>query len=277
MKDRAYCKINLALDVVGKRNDGYHELRTIMVPLAFFDEIEVLKNEKMEYVSLKHPLYFDENNTIVKAVELMKKEFEIKDNFKIIISKHLPIKAGLAGGSADGAAIIRIINRMYNLNLDFKTIQELCLKIGSDVLFNYYNKPALVTGTGDKLQFIDIKKNYYVLIVKPRLGVSTKECYETLNLETCGHPDIYLILDKLKNGEDIKELLDNSLQEPAIRLCPDIKKALKDLKEAGSDFALVSGSGSSVFTIDEDENKLNEIKKSLLNKGYFLRSTKILK
>lgn len=277
MKDRAYCKINLALDVVGKRDNGYHDLRSIMVPCDFYDEIELIKNEDMVYNALKRPLYFDDNNTIVKALKIMKNNFDIKDNFIVNVNKTIPIKAGLAGGSSDGASIIRIINKMYKLNLDSKTIKELCLMIGSDVLFNYYNLPALVEGTGDKLEFIDIKDDYYVLIIKPKTGVSTKECYAALDLNDCIHPNIDLIKEKLENGEEVKELLANSLQKPAMMLCKDIEKALFDLKEAGSDFAMVSGSGSSVFCIDEDENKLNMIRNNLKNQKYFIRSTKILK
>ncbi len=277
MIDRAYCKVNLALDVFNKREDGYHDLRSIMVACDFFDEIEILKSEKNEYIDVKNKLQFNSHNTLVKAVDLMKESFDIKDNFKIIIDKHIPIKAGLAGGTADGAAVIRMLNKMYNLNLSFEQIRELCLKIGSDVLFNYYNKPALVEGTGDKIEFIDIKDDYYVLIVKPRRGVSTRKCYEILDVNNCEHPDIDLIKERLKNGEEVKELLKNSLEKSAAVLCKDINKAINDLKLAGADFTMVSGSGSSVFTIDLDKNRIEDIRKKLLNKGYFVRSTKILK
>lgn len=276
MKTRAYCKVNLSLDVLGKRSDGYHELKMIMVPVNFYDEIEIYKNETMEYKADKPFIYFDDNNTIVKAVKLMKEEFNIEDNFKISLKKQIPIKAGLAGGSTDGAAIIRCINKMYNLNLTDERIKELCLKIGADVLFNYYSKPALVEGLGDKLTFIDIKDNYYVLIVKPRKGVSTKECYALVDGKECVHPNTDLILEKLKNGEEVKSLLKNSLEKPAIELCADIASAKKALEEAGADFSMVSGSGSSVFTIDKDESKILELREKLRNKGFFVRSSKLL-
>lgn len=276
MKDRAYCKVNLALDVIRRREDGYHDLRMIMVPLDFYDEIEIIKNDTMEYHSLKKKMYFDDNNTIVKAIKLMKENFDIKDNFIVNLNKHIPIKAGLAGGSSDGASVIRILNRMYKLNLSADKIKELCLKIGADVLFNYYNKPALVEGIGDKLSFIDIKDDYYVLIVKPRGGVSTKECYEALDLNICEHPDVDLIKDRLEKGEEVRDLLKNSLEEPASRLCPAILKALEDLKEAGGS-GMVSGSGSSIFMIDKDEGHILEIKEKLKNKDYFIRATKIIK
>lgn len=277
MKDRAYCKINLALDIVSEREDGYHDLRSIMVPCDFYDELEIVKSDKTEYVCDRKYLNFDENNTVVKAVELMKKEYGISDDFKVSLSKHIPMKAGLAGGSADGAAVIRMLNRMYSLSLSEKEIRDLCMKIGSDVLFCYYNRPALVEGTGDRLTFIDIKDDYYVLIIKPRNGVSTKECYETLDMKDCIHPDIDLIKEKLEKGEEVKQLLKNSLEAPAVTLCKDIEKALRDMKEAGADFAMVSGSGSSVFTIDKDKDRIKAIRERLTGKNYFIRSTGIIK
>ena len=137
MKVKAYSKINLALDVVGKRTDGYHELRMLMVPLDFFDEIEIAYSDKMEYVSNRAYIRFDKDNTIVKAFEIMKETFDIKDNFKIVLNKMIPTQAGLAGGSTDGAAIIRYLNNKYALKLNEEQIKELCLKIGADVLLNY--------------------------------------------------------------------------------------------------------------------------------------------
>ena len=276
MKTRAYCKVNLALDVVGVREDGYHDLRMIMVPVDFYDELEITVNDEMLYECKSRKIYFDDNNTIVKAIKLMKDEFNISDNFKVVLNKHIPMKAGLAGGSTDGAAVIRLINKMYDLKISKEKIKELCLKIGSDVLFTYYSRPSLVEGTGDKLKFIDIKDDYYVLIVKPRTGVSTSECYKKLDMSDCRHPDVDLILDKLVSGEEVKDLLMNSLEAPAIDLCKDIGDVKEKLLAAGADFAMVSGSGSSVFTIDKSRDKIESIYKALKDSGYFIRSAKIL-
>ena len=277
MKTKAYAKINLALDVLGTRDDGFHVLKMIMVPVNFYDEIEIVKADITSYSASNRPFYFDENNTIVKALNMMKQEFDIKDNFKVTIKKQIPIKAGLAGGSTDGAAVIRCINRMYDLRLNSEEIKELCLKIGSDVLFNYYSRPSLVEGIGDKISFIDIKDDYYVLLIKPKKGVSTKECYKNLDDKICVHPDIDLILDKLKKGEEVKEYLKNSLEDTAISLCDDIKRAKEELLSVGADFALVTGSGSTVFTIDKDYEKISNLKYRMRNKGFFIRSTRILK
>lgn len=277
MKIKAYAKINLALDVLGVRDDGYHELRMIMVPLDFFDDMDISYSEQMEYSSNRPYIFFDENNTIVKAFNIMKEEFGIKENFKVVLNKMIPTQAGLAGGSTDGAAIIKFLNVKYNLQLSDEKIKELCLKIGADVLFNYYSKPALVEGLGDKLTFIDIKDDYHVLLVKPKRGVSTKECYKKLDMDSCVHPDVDLILDRLKNGEDIKPYLKNSLEAPAIELCKGIAKAKRDLEYVGADFTMVTGSGSTVYTIDRDLFKINQLRKKMMNRGYFVRTCQILK
>lgn len=277
MKNRAYCKVNLALDVIGVKENGYHDLRMIMVPVDFYDEVELIKNDEMKYECERRSIYFDDNNIIVKAIQIMKEEFNINDNFLVRLNKHIPMKAGLAGGSTDGAAIIRMMNKMYKLNLDDEKIKELCLRIGADVLFNYYSKPALVEGIGDKLTFIDIKDDYYVLIVKPRKGVSTKECYDSLDMNACVHSDVDLIAERLKNGEDVEELLHNSLEAPAIKLCEDIKDAKQELLDLGAKFAMVSGSGSSVFTISKSKEVIEEMRSKINRDNYFVRSGRIVK
>lgn len=160
--------------------------------------------------------------------------------------------------------------------LSDEKIKELCLKIGADVLFNYYNKPALVEGLGDKLSFIDIKDKYYVLLVKPKRGVSTKECYKRFDINDCEHPDVDLILNNLKQGLEVKPYLKNSLEKPAIQLCKGISKAKSDLLKVGADFAMVTGSGSTVYTIDKNYYRIASLRKKLLNRGYFVRSCAIL-
>lgn len=275
MKQRAYSKINLSLNINGIDEKGYHTLQSIFLPIDFYDEIEVTKNDEMIYECNKTFITFNENNTIVKAIKLMKEEFDIKDNFKIVLNKHIPMQAGLAGGSSNGACIIRIINYMYHLNLSDERIKELCLKIGADVLFTYYSKPALVTGIGENIKFINVKKKYNVLIVKPRLGVSTKECYDKMNMDSCDHPDIDKLKDALENGNSINGLLGNSLEEAAFSINEDIVKAKELLKEKGLENILMSGSGSSVFAIDEDYNKLKSVYDEIKESNYFVRITKV--
>lgn len=277
MIERAYGKINLSLNITGVREDGYHTLESIFLPIDFFDEIDIKKSEEMKYESSKSFIHFNDANTIVKAIKLMKKEFNINDNFTIKLNKHLPMQAGLAGGSTDGAAIIRALNKMYNLNLSDEKIKELCLSIGADVLFTYYNKPAFVSGIGENIRFIDVKDDYYILIVKPKYGVSTKECYNLMNCDTCPHPDINKLENALINGIDFTEFLGNSMEPAAITLLPEIEEVKKTILSHGGDFALMSGSGSSVFTMSKDYQTIKNIYNELNNKGWFVRYTKLLK
>lgn len=277
MFDRAYSKINLSLDINGVREDGYHTLDSIFLPLDFYDEVFITKNETMIFECNRSYIRYDENNTIYKAINLMKEEFNIKDNFKIVLNKHIPTQAGLGGGSADGAAVIRIINKMYNLNLQEEKIKDLCLKIGADVLFTYYNKPAHVSGIGDEVKFIDVKDDYYILLIKPKYGVSTKECYRIINLDNCCHPDINKLEEALRDGKDYLPYLGNSMEEAATSLLKDVGNAKKSLLDEGAPFALMSGSGSTVFTMSKDENVIRRLYEALNGKGYFLRHTKVLK
>lgn len=277
MIERAYGKINLSLDITGVREDGYHTLNSIFLPIDFYDEVIINKAEEMEYSCNQYFIRFNEANTIVKAIELMKKEFNINDNFNITLNKHLPTQAGLAGGSTDGAAIIRALNKMYTLNLSDEKIKELCLSIGADVLFTYYSKPAIVSGIGENIRFIDVKDDYYILIVKPKYGVSTKDCYNLMNCETCPHPDIEGLEKALSEGKDFIPYLANSMEPAAIELLPAIKDVKEEMLKEGAPFALMSGSGSSVFTMSKDEELIKQLAMSLRNKGWFVRHTKLKK
>lgn len=261
MKDRAYAKVNLALDVFNVRENGYHDIKSIMVPLDFYDDIEIKISDKDSY-TCNVGLSFDENNTIYKMIHLLKDKFKLNDHYEINVTKRIPAQAGLAGGTSDGASTLRIFEKLYDLKLSKQEIKELCVAVGADVLFNYYNKPALVTGIGDELEFIDIKKDYYVLLVKPNSGVSTKQAYDLLNMNLCDHPDIDELKNNLIKGLEIKSLLGNSLEEPALKLNNDILKIKNEILKY-TDISIMSGSGSTVFTIDEDINKIKEIYEQL--------------
>lgn len=277
MKSKAFAKINLSLDINGVDVNGYHTLESVFLPLNFYDIIEIKKSEKMKYSCNKWYIFFNEDNTVVKAVNYMKNTYNIKDNFNIHIQKIIPTQAGLGGGSSDGAAVIRIINNMYNLNMTKKEIKEACTSIGSDVLFTYYSKPAYVTSTGEDLSFINIKKNFYVLLVKPAFGISTKKSYNKLDMSICDHPNIKKLVKALNKGQDINHLLGNSLEQPSIALKQDIKKIKKQIIQKGGENAIMSGSGSCVFSISTNKNKIDELSISMKKIGYFVRTTRVIK
>ena len=274
MKDRAYAKINLALDVFNIREDGYHDINSIMIPVNFYDELEINVAEQNEFICNKSFIKYNENNSIYKMIKVVKEKYNIKDNFYINLNKVVPMQAGLGGGTSDAASTLRILKRMYNLNLSEQDEKELCVAVGADVLFNYYNKPAVVSGIGDYVEPFEIKKEYSVLIVKPKLGVSTKEAYQKLDMNTCDHPNISKLKEALINGDDITEMLGNSLEQPAILLNNKIGRIKELLIANGAKNVLMSGSGSSVFAISEDSEEINKLKDIMKNTPYYIRFTK---
>ena len=276
MKDRAYGKINLTLDIESVREDGYHNINSIMIPINYADDIELNVSEKMEYHS-NSKMLFNEKNTIVKAMDYMKKTYNIKDNFNVSIFKRIPTQAGLGGGSGDGASIIRMLNELYDLKMTPPEIEKACMAVGADVLFTYYNKPARVYGIGEKIEFFNLKRSRNLLIVKPKEGVSTKLAYDNLNLYDCDHPDVFEVQRRLQKGEEYIGLLGNSLEKPSIDLCPVIEEVKEDLRNYGFRNPIMSGSGSSVFAFSDNYDLLQKAKNELRQKYKFVIVTKLLK
>ena len=276
MKDRAYAKINLALDVFNIRDDGYHDINSIMVPVDFYDELEInIANDDI-YNCNKRFIRFNEANSIIKMIKAVKEKYNINDHFYINLNKVVPTQAGLGGGTSDAASTLRILKKLYNLNLSKEDERELCVSVGADVLFNYYNKPAVVSGIGDVVEPFTINKKYSVLIVKPKLGVSTREAYQKLDMTICDHPNIEALKSALETGSDIHGLLGNSLEQPALILNKDIKEIRDLLLNAGATNVLMSGSGSSVFAISEDSLEIDRLAKIAKNDQYYVRFTKTL-
>ena len=274
MKDRAYAKINLALDVFNIREDGYHDINSIMIPVNFYDELEINIAEKDEYVCNKSFVRFNESNSIIKMIDVVKKRYNINDHYYINLNKVVPMQAGLGGGTSDAGSTLRILKKLYKLDLSKEDEREICVQVGADVLFNYYNKPAVVSGIGDYVEPFDMKKEYNVLIVKPRLGVSTKLAYEKLDMNICDHPNIEKLKQALINGDDINGLLGNSLEQPALLLNKDIETIQNILIENGASNVLMSGSGSSVFAISEDFNEIEKLAEIVKKSTYYVRITK---
>lgn len=277
MKSKAFAKINLSLDVNGIDNRGYHTLESVFLPIDIYDYIEIKKSKKMKYSCNKWFIRFNEKNTIVKAINYMKDRYSIKDNFFIRVFKYIPTQAGLGGGSSDGATVIKLLNRMYKLNMSKKEIKDACMNIGSDSLFTYYNKPAYVKSYGEDISFIRIVNNYYVLLVKPVLGISTAKSYQMLDMNDCDHPNIKKLVRKLSTGEAIDSLLGNSLEKPSIEMLRDIQKIKDEIILNGGPNALMSGSGSCVFSISTNKKQLDRLAKCMKKIGYFVRVAKVIK
>lgn len=278
MKDRAYAKINLALDVVGRREDGYHELKMIMVPINFYDVLELIPSEEMTMEMNRSYLPTNDKNTVIKAIRIMQRDYNIPHNFHCVLNKHIPTRAGLAGGSADAAAAIRILNRMYRLYLSDEELIRIGKEVGADVPFCLFNQPAYVEGIGEKLTLFENHTDFDILLVKPRLGVSTKDAFEIIDKENPIHPDCLVMKEALENDDydGVISALGNSLEDASLQLVEDIKKVKERLVDFGFDGVLMSGSGSTVFGITKDKNLLKEAMYSFKKDGYFVRQTKIL-
>ena len=278
MKDRAFAKINLCLDVAGARDDGDHELKMIMVPITFYDVLELQPSREMEMIMDKAYLPADDRNTIIKAIHVMQRRYGFDLNFRCTLQKHIPTRAGLAGGSADAAAAIRMINRLMRLNMSREEMIEVGREVGSDVPFCLINKPALVEGTGEKIQEFECHPDFELLLVKPRKGVSTKECFRLVDSMETDHPDCLKMREALicNDYQGVIDSLGNSLEAPAVQLVSQIKDAKQALLDAGFDGVLMSGSGSTVFGITKDKELVEKTMEQLKGQKYFVRHTNIL-
>ena len=277
MKERAYAKINLCLDVVGRRDDGYHELKMIMVPIDFYDVLEMNYATETTLELNRSYLPVNEKNTIIKAIRVMQEKYGFDDEFECRLAKHIPTRAGLAGGSADAAAAIRMMNRMLRLNLSMEEMIETGREVGADVPFCIMNKPALVEGIGEKIMPFKCSPDFDILLVKPRKGVSTKEAFDIVDSSENEHPDCMKLMNALimNDYEGVVSSLGNSLEPAAIQLVKEIRTVKNRLNEMGFDGVLMSGSGSTVFGITRNAQLLNDSMEQLRQEKYFVRKTRI--
>lgn len=280
---KAYAKINLALNVYDRKEDGYHNIDMITVPLDLHDiiELELLPKGYESYItSDDDSLPTDESNLSNKAFRKMKDKFNIDKNVLIHIYKRIPMCAGLGGGSADAAAVINATLKAIKLKPSQEDLISLASSIGGDVSFCLYNKPARCRGIGEKLDFITLKKKYHVLLVKPNEGVSTALAYQTFDeLEVKPQlSNIERLIEGLKIGDEkiIAEEMKNGLQECAIKLVPEIKNIIDTLKKDGFPLTMMSGSGSTVFCMSLDHHAILEEYKKLSKLNYTVIVTQTL-
>lgn len=277
MKETANAKINLALNVIKRRNDGYHELESIMLPLDFGDTVEIEESDHDYITSNSTTIPLDERNLAFKALLLMKKTYNINKSYHIHIEKLIPSEAGLGGGSSDAAAVMRLLNSMNQLHIDIEELADLSVAIGADCPFCVLNRPMFISGIGEKYEPIDMKEfPFHVLLVKPQSGVSTKRAYEELDIMNCDHPNCREIASKLERGQFYNLGIANSLEEPALHLNRDVKTLKFLLMGFGFDYVLMSGSGSAVFALTKSNQLMEESYAFLKNTYEFVEKSKII-
>lgn len=273
---KAFAKINLAIDVKKKDENGYHDIDMVTLPITLHDvlEMEQLISRHGIFITSDDPsLICDEGNLAFKALKAMEDNFSFSKGYRIQIYKRIPMNAGLGGGSADAAGIIRAICKLYNMDAHDPKIIKVARSIGSDVPFCLLNKPARVLGTGENIIPLDSKLDYHVIIVKPHKVLSTKDVYEkydTIPEEEREHPDISALIEAIKIGDEQKmfENMKNGLYKPASLLCPVISGILNDFKKMGFPLYSMTGSGNACFALSKDLEQIEKAKNYFTSLNY---------
>ena len=250
---KAYAKINLALDVVRRRDDGYHDVRMIMQTVRLFDRIS-LKRTKGRNIRISTNLSYipcNEDNLVYKAIDIIRKKHGIKDGVEALIEKHTPVAAGLAGGSSDAAATLVGMNQLFSLGISQSSLIEYGASFGADIPFCIMRGTALSQGIGEILTPLPPVPDCWLLIVKPSFSMSTRFVYQHLDPDTALHPDIDGMVEAIRKGDlaGMTERMGNSLEQVTAAHFPDILSMKKKMTELGAMNAIMSGSGSTVFGV----------------------------
>ena len=265
---KSFAKINISLDVVKKREDGYHELDMIMLPLQLHDSIlfSELKNATNHFVTIDDfSLGLNKYNSATIALDKMQQKYKFNNKFRVTIHKNIPMQSGLGGGSSNAATVINAVNQYLKLNIPNQDLIDLSTGLGADIPFFIVNKPARCRGIGEKMDFINVKNDYYCLIVKPEQGCSTPGVYEVSDTMDLPLGDVEMVRKALEEGDDdlLAKSIFNALEAPAITLVPEIQVIKDKLFEAGLKIVQMSGSGSSVFALSTDKHLIKNAAKAL--------------
>ncbi len=276
MKIKAYAKINLILDVLNKREDGYHNIDFLMTSLDLYDDISIDKSDVDEVIVLGNEKLSNENNLAYKALKLIKKNYNISNNYKISIDKNIPIAAGLAGGSTDAAAVLKGINELENLNLCINKLEDMAIELGSDVPFCLHSCLCKVKGKGEIVK--EIKSSfdkYNVLMINNGKNLSTKEVYDNYKSNRMAKISIDEILEF--DSDNFYKSLRNDLEDVAISLEPSILNIKDDVLSIDDvSKIMVSGSGPTILVFDKDYDKLLNIENKLSSKYKYIKIYKMI-
>lgn len=266
---KAYAKINIGLDVTGKREDGYHLLNSIMQQVDLYDEITIEKCDSgISLDSNNKRIPLDENNLAWKAAAKLIEACDIKAGVRIFINKNIPMAAGMAGGSTDGAAVFVGMNELFQLGLTKNELCQMAVKLGADIPFCIQGATAQCQGIGDEMTVIESAPDMYALIVKPNIDVSTKFVYQNLHLDTVVHPDMNKVLEGF-NEKDIKKICDNMgnvLATVTMKEYPLLSELLAEIDSTAAVGSLMSGSGPTVFGLYDSFDKALDAETVMKNK-----------
>ncbi len=261
MKIKAHAKINLTLNIIGKREDGYHDVDMIMQTVGLCDIITIEKTLTSIELSGTGPLSYDETNLAYKAAKLFFDVTGIRSGARIFVDKRIPMCAGMAGGSSDAAAVLKGLNIIYGKPLSPRVLSKISSRLGADVPYCLMGSTARATGIGDIIVPIKPLGTAAVVIVKPPVAVSTPKAYASLDYPSLVHPDADMAQKAIERGDRqaLYNMMENSFELSVFKSFPVIKDIKLKMLSMGADASLMSGSGSAVFGIFENEEKAKEV------------------
>lgn len=280
MQVKAHGKLNLSLDILGRRDNGYHDVSMVMQSVELHDVVTVNQNTTgLITVKTNHPdVPEGKENLVYKACELMRDTFDLSCGFDVFIEKNIPIAGGMAGGSTDAAAVMRAVRTICDLPISTKGLMELGLSLGADVPFCIYERPALATGIGEVITPIcGLPASLWILLVNPRQKISTKIIYDLVDKDMVYHTvDNASLITALKNGDisDAVHYMKNVMQITSASLCREILNTIEHIKKLGAMHAMMSGSGATCFGIFDTKPDIEEAKKMFPD--YYVALTKPL-
>lgn len=259
MKKKSYAKINLVLDVIEKRQDGYHNIDGIMQMIDLYDEVEVKISDKFEITSNSKDIPLDEKNLVYKVYKALKEKYKFNERFSILIEKNIPVSAGIAGGSTNSAVVIEMIDEILGLNMSLDDKKQIGKSVGADIPYLLVGKTARTRGIGDELEILDSLPTTDILIVNNGVEIATPYVYS--NIVPSGNSDR---IDKLinvyknKNYDEFFKGLYNVMEKVSISYCPEIQNIKDKMYEFNCIKSLMSGSGPTVFGIFNDDKDIKK-------------------
>ena len=259
MKKKSYAKINLILDVIEKRQDGYHNIDGIMQMIDLYDELEVKISDKFEITSNSKDIPLDEKNLVYKVYKALKEKYKFNERFSILIEKNIPVSAGIAGGSTNSAVVIEMIDEILGLNMSLDDKKQIGKSVGADIPYLLVGKTARTRGIGDELEILDSLPTTDILIVNNGVEIATPYVYS--NIVPSGNSDR---IDKLinvyknKNYDEFFKGLYNVMEKVSISYCPEIQNIKDKMYKFNCIKSLMSGSGPTVFGIFNDDKDIKK-------------------
>lgn len=260
VRTKAYAKINLGLVVKGKRADGYHELEMVTVPVDLFDMLYIEKSAELKITTNKWYLPTNEKNTLYKTLQAMHQRYNIDMNYAIHLVKNIPTQAGMGGGSSDSATLINVLDEQLKLKMSLQDKIDLGLQVGADVPYCIMNVPSIVSGIGEIIQPIQITCPFYIFLAKPKFGISTPLLFKELVIHENSKVQLDLLVKGLTTNryDLVVDNLVNDLYHQALLIHPELKGMVQEFIDFGFDAACMTGSGSTIFAITQDEQLIRK-------------------